>query len=844
LWSLEAFRLPRLLSRTERRWWPDSDSEKVAVKFSFSAAILLAAGMFFAPRLHAEAKRLVLIKVDGLPAGLIERYAEQIDPSTRRSVLPSIHNVFVENGAWVRNFYVRGISLSAPSWSMLDTGRHLAIRGNADFDRFTPRVYDYLNFFPFYVEYARSRRVDMPAVETMDQFGVPLLIDDFQPEERFQSLQLFQRGVRWSTLERSLRNRVVRPVRELLNEWQTGFEVSQGVTQEVEREMVASLADPKILYLDYFSGEYDHTAHLTSDEASQLVVLKHLDALIGRLWSAVQGSPLASRTVFVIVSDHGMNSTPGIYSQGFNLVRFFNSATGGGHHAVTTRHPMTEYKIRGLDPFVSSVVTPSNDSLYLRDRRDYATALLDLDGNERASVQLRNSDLNAIHILLQQLARTNLDVRQRAAARKAVLSVIDNNRPGWSRTVAELNDELGALRRLIQRQQVLVASDQKKWNADDRAAGRDQEARRHGVSLETWRRDERGYNEYVRAMEHLLSLKESGLEPAHFSVDALLPKGVLGESNSIGQLRNYVAGLSPEGLVLSKDGSLDFDRTFVRVNYFAALSDVRVRNNVQSNVGAAPVDFTAVRVSKEALSWLAPEDQPDSDGVYTYGDSGHQALVLSRMRDGELWLRYLPVTNMVQDANGALRFTIGAPGEGFPLRMFEDPELQVSGDRSEWLSAWHSEREWFEAIHRTHYSNGLIGLHEYFQHWHPEAVPAAFRIADESDWPLLRRFATRRRELVDPDMLILASDHWNFNVRGFNPGGNHGSFFRISTHSVLMAAGAGIPAGLKIDRPYDSLSVVPTLLTLIGRLPAERRPKYPGPLIQELLPPVIDSAPR
>jgi predicted AlkP superfamily pyrophosphatase or phosphodiesterase len=57
------------------------------VKFSFSAAILLAAGMFFAPRLHAEAKRLVLIKVDGLPAGLIERYAEQHAPK-RAAVNP------------------------------------------------------------------------------------------------------------------------------------------------------------------------------------------------------------------------------------------------------------------------------------------------------------------------------------------------------------------------------------------------------------------------------------------------------------------------------------------------------------------------------------------------------------------------------------------------------------------------------------------------------------------------------------------------------------------------------------------------------------------------------------
>src|SRR4051794_8590862 len=126
----------------------------------------------------AATKRLVLIKVDGLPEDLLEQHLSQ---------LPSIRRVFVERGAWLRNFYVRGVSLSAPSWSMLDTGQPGAIRGNAEFDRYIPRVYDYLNFFPFYFGYARSRRVDMPAVEVLDQSGIPLLIDSFQPAERYQS---------------------------------------------------------------------------------------------------------------------------------------------------------------------------------------------------------------------------------------------------------------------------------------------------------------------------------------------------------------------------------------------------------------------------------------------------------------------------------------------------------------------------------------------------------------------------------------------------------------------------------------------------------------------------------
>jgi hypothetical protein len=221
--------------------------------------------------------------------------------------------------------------------------------------------------------------------------------------------------------------------------------------------------------------------------------------------------------------------------------------------------------------------------------------------------------------------------------------------------------------------------------------------------------------------------------------------------------------------------------------------------------------------------------------VFVYADDQHEALILSRMTGGTLWLRYLPVRDLTQDATGVIHFSSASWADGFPLRLFEDPDLRVSGDRASWLSAWHTECDWLEATHRTRYSNGLIGLHEMFQRWQPESLPELFRIADKDDWPILHRFVARRRVLTESDLMIFATDHWNFNVRGFNPGGNHGSFLRISTHAVLMAAGGGIPQGLTIERPYDNLSLVPTLLTLIGRLPVDGSARYPGPVIQELV---------
>ena len=700
--------------------------------------------------LHAQTRRAVVIKVDGLPEDLLEKNIDQ---------LPWIRHVFIERGAWVRNFYVRGISLSAPSWSMLDTGQHMVIRGNAEFDRFIPRNYDYLNFFPFYVGYARSRRTDMPGVEVLDQAGIPLLSDGFPRDRRYQGMQLYQRGVHWETLADSLRGKVAQPVKNLIDEWQTGFDMSEGIERQQERELILALADPKILYLDYYTGDVDHTLHLTNDPASQLNTLKRLDATIGRIWTAIEAGKTAPETVMVLISDHGMNSTPEVYSQGYNLVHFFNSAAGGGHHVISTRHPLGEYRLRGLDPFVSSVVTPSEDSFYLRDRKDWATAMLDLDGNERASIQLRNSDLNEIQILLQRLPQSG----------DAILKVVDRNRAQWSRTVGELTEELSALRRAIDKQ-------------EGRPEGKSEDARRQMAILKTWRKDEHGYADYVRAIQRLLDLKPADLLTARPPLE--LPKGVLGESNSISQLQNYVVGPTQ------------------RVNYFQALSDIRVRNVVQPNLGAKPIDFIAARAK---------------DGIFLYGDSGHTALIQSRLQDGALCLRYVP--------------TDWAPG--FPLHLFEDPDLQVPGDRKTWLNDWHSEREWFEAIHRTRYSNALIGLAEYFAGWEPPAVPTVFQIADKRDWPVLRRFAMRLRRVVEPDMLVLAADHWNLDVRGFNPGGNHGSFFRISTHSVLMAAGGGVPAGMRIETPYDSLSFVPTVLALMDRLPENM---YPGPVVRELLP--------
>src|SRR2546429_6292078 len=108
----------------------------------FIAAILFALSLSITAT--AQTKRVIAIKVDGLPYELVERFAHERDPLTGKSVLPWFDHIFFQNGTRITNFYVRGMSLSAPSWSLIDTGQHLQIKGNVEFDRATLYSYDYL----------------------------------------------------------------------------------------------------------------------------------------------------------------------------------------------------------------------------------------------------------------------------------------------------------------------------------------------------------------------------------------------------------------------------------------------------------------------------------------------------------------------------------------------------------------------------------------------------------------------------------------------------------------------------------------------------------------------------
>lgn len=825
-------------------------SRKVAASLAVLAAAVF---LILASQIGvtAQTKRVVVVKVDGLPYELVERFAHQGDPLTGKSQLPWFDYIFFSNGTRLTNFYVRGMSLSAPSWSLLDTGQHLQIKGNVEFDRDILRTYDYLNFIPFYFKQVVRGNVDMPGTEVLDSVGVPLLVDAYDNYERLLGGQVYERGSQLAMLQRAGQARFLKNPVQLAGEFVTGFEIRNVVYDQIAHEMIEKLNDPRVRYLDMWTGSFDHVAHHNNDRESQLVALRELDVLLGRLWTAIQKSPMASETALIVVSDHGFNSDEHVISQGYNLVKLLGSAGGGGHHVITKRRLLLEYALKGINPLVPPITTTTSESYYLKGQStEYPTALLDFDGNERAGLHLRNRELNVLHILLQQLQRKDLSPQLRSAAAKYFFTTLDDARTRWQSDLDQMDEELVALRRAIEKQRALCESQPKKFTVADRELGRDDNARRVCVLAMQWAELEKDYSAYISIIRPLLSLRGENFGPDKLKIEKLIPEKAMGPRNTIYDLQNYTVGLGRDGLVVQSDGELDLERSFVRVNYFDLISEQKVRNNVQAGVSNHPVDFLATRIPRESIAPAldAADLRPDDDVVWLYGGPDRQALILARAEtEGALRLRYLPIANLVQDQKGAIRFDRIEWQTGLPLRMLEDVRLDVPlADRVAWLSQWHTDLEWLRALHKTQYSNGFIGLHEQFMQFPTPGtdVNAAGLSADDR---LLHRFRRRQRALVETDLLIAANNHWNFDVRGFNPGGNHGSFFRISTHSTLMFAGGertGIPRGLAVSEPYDSLSVTPTVLALTGYLQSDNMPveslarrgfqKFPGRVISEV----------
>ncbi len=796
-------------------------------------------------------KRLVIIKVDGISADYLDQYVKQTDEKTGKSVLPWFDEVFYRNGTRLSNFYARGMSLSATSWSLLDTGQHLRIKGNIEYNRLIPQSFYYLNFIPYYADYAMKRRVDMPAMEVLDQLEIPILSDAFPYDRRYTSFQLLQRGTDWDVFAKGFLKLFPRKSSDFVDEWTIGFDFFNTTFNQQERDIIKKIENhPEITYFDFFTPDFDHVAHLNNNTEVHFTVLKNLDQTIGRFWTAIENSKNADETALILVSDHGLNTSEKSYSQGFNIINLLQSRAGGGHHVATKQRLMLNYSIRGLNPFISIVSNESKESFYLqRQAKSYPTVKIDFDGNERAAIHLRDSDLNILQIIFQEVQKRKISKENEKALKKAFFEVRDRRRVDWQKRIIDLDKELEALNRWIKIQEKIIENQPREFTPEQIKLGKDKEARRIAVQAELARKDKAEYVQYLKTLKNLLALDIENFQPKKLQIKDIIAEGAMGERNSIYQLQNYAVGLSKRGLILDENDRLDSEKSFERVNYFELFKNQMVRSNVQKEIGSSPIDFVAAQIPLEQISGALPENlQADQNPIWIYGGKDKQALILTRTNDDSVKSYfYLPVADLKQNAEGKFSFEIKEWSAGFPLKIYEDENFEVENStKKDWLSRWHTETEWLRATHKTIYSAAVINLCEQLNDNLSENYKTVENLSE--DEKMLRRFRNHQRRLTETDILILANNLWNFDMRGFNAGGNHGSFFRISSNSALMFAGGaktGIPRGLNITEPYDNLSFVPTVFALIDKIDGENMPsedlrnkgfkKFPGRIIKEVL---------
>ena len=362
-------------------------------------------------------------------------------------------------------------------------------------------------------------------------------------------------------------------------------------------------------------------------------------------------------------------------------MKLLGSREGGGHHVVTKRRLMLDYSLKGIYPFVPLITSTTNDTYYLKGQStNYPTAMLDFDGNERASVHLRDSDLNLLHILLLQMQRRDLPAALSKATADAFFKVIERRRAEWQQNLKQLKLELKALNQAVAEQRKLYEAQPKKFTKEQQNAGLDDDAKRIYVQLDRWQNDQKEYGEYVTCLENLLHISAEAFSPEQIKIPTVMPKMSMGDRNSIQQLQNYVVGVAPGGLVLNTDGTLNLERSFVHIDYFALLHGISVRNSPQRGIGNRPVDLIAIRLDRELVLPLIEDKEIEKDVIWISAGANRQALILSRREaNGQLSLRYLPISNLTQDANGRVRFQPISWQAGLPLRIFEDANLKITG---------------------------------------------------------------------------------------------------------------------------------------------------------------------
>ena len=82
--------------RLRKRIQPTSLAHPKRILAQLTGVVLVTMVLSSAVFAQARAKRVVMLKVDGLPYEMVERFARERDPLTGKSLLPWFDNVFFQ----------------------------------------------------------------------------------------------------------------------------------------------------------------------------------------------------------------------------------------------------------------------------------------------------------------------------------------------------------------------------------------------------------------------------------------------------------------------------------------------------------------------------------------------------------------------------------------------------------------------------------------------------------------------------------------------------------------------------------------------------------------------------
>lgn len=810
---------------------------------------------------QSEPNRVVLMKSDGLPPHLLaavalpERtdlldrlsYGEDLrraireyqQQTGRQIILPNIRKHFFEDGVVFDNMFAATMTLSAVSWGVIESGQHSVIKGHGTFSRDTCFLRSHLDGFRDSMDQLRLRapygEMKTAALWNLDQTGVSLISDAYDPLRVWMGPHIYRRtanrellleaGKRWLTADGEGFTDIVH---SHLSRLVTGIDYTV-----FNQEMSGIMTARKILEKDLKGRErfdfisplltiMDHQQHVDPHPRNLIHWLVELDHVMGGVFAAVSQSERRDRTIVVLTSDHGSEIKPGKVGFSYPMTRHFRQPIFGGH---TVKTLLVESAWKALSTPVPGIDFPriyeSPHSPYGKKRNpefgqdEYVTCFIDPFGNGRATVYLRNNDINRLHLILLELKREQPTQRFEQLAR-----LFQEN---LERTRIWLDPDLALLEDYYAGASDLAANLKAKADkfSHDTAWRLSKEVKQLGPQIE--------------ALQRLVSITfeegQGGLNfrrtfSRPFEISHFIPKQYLGQRNSVHQLSNYTLGLDEDLNWI--ETTIDHKGRSVPMNYFDILANYEAAN-APANGKRNPYDLTVT-----GLPLLEAQRALEQHGLL----SGEQLKAAVYMRSsarlnptkgGEAvaaWteddrMLFAPVANFGQSIDGLLHFDLASDRD--PLGLLKGPGFRPPAGASplEWMRHPRPSRDWLKAAFSTEYGTAVNRILDIFYNPTAQFIDSEdFRkywiyfSSDELKQRYMRGLK-RKYAAQAPDFIVWAEELWNFNSKARTSGGNHASLRPIVSRTAFLLWGGNetnLARGRFISDVYTSLDVAPTLL--------------------------------